>query len=926
MSQKSKLIANIFKRFSQIFGSSKTNSIVPDPPTQDSENLKTSQILTNKKNKIMPYSGGELQDYNPKEQINFIFPKKKTSLSVKTNFMFQSLKRNNVTCEENYELEYDGVFDYKDQEEKAELFDQLQQILSKDDNEEDYKLVKLMKNEALENEENEIGMYDLYERETEKFEKLALEHSCLFVQKKNPFELLQLYADRWPCLELRKKILFYQILISHFCELIIKFQYFNHFIIFIIIWNSFIMSMQDPEKEDQNIVYVQMEEAFLIVYTVEMFIKICGMGFIYEKTSYLRDPWNVFDFLIIITSYLPLFVPLSVQSFKFSSFRILRILRPLRAISSIKSLKLIVLTFGSSLPLLMDILLILSFFFLIFAIIGTHLFSDLLKNRCFDPFNGLKPSAEILCGHFNCEEGLICGRMIANPYYNVLNFDNLLYSLIMIFQCMTLQAWGIICFSVVRVFNPWSQIYFILIVILGGFFLLNLTLAVIKTKFTDVQRGKMVDDMEKNNKDIKGIDVIDLKRFKKIERTHFKRRKIDVDGIGASKENTLRMFELTWEDLFDLKERIKEENEREEADRKFRTEREDNLRNEEKVVQYMKKIQEHKKKSFKNFLAKLSVKKKSPVLISKKENFGLQLKGFHNDISDFDNEKKQESEDMLKINNFSLDSGRAFIDQEKLKINDLKTLPTKSLKNQKGPSSVLVFQDKNQMRTSLEGILKLPHIKEEASDISNESNILSFDEIIKSPKSSIMNDSDFNNSFTLKKCKLVDLKENAMTPHTQIPENSNIFIQTPNSHSNSNNFSNTNNILSETPFFCPLITNKNFLQTNFLTNHSSDLDTNTMNNGFVRKSILKKSVQGLRKSLLIDVEKNNKLHVSGELRYTEKNTPQIIFDKSVKNPNKKEKKKNIRYYKLMIDSLKEIVSWSKEDVLDYRSFIKKLKK
>ena len=42
---------------------------------------------------------------------------------------------------------------------------------------------------------------------------------------------------------------------------------------------------------------------FLIFYTIEMILKICAFGFLFKEGTYLRDPWNILDFTIIVTGY-----------------------------------------------------------------------------------------------------------------------------------------------------------------------------------------------------------------------------------------------------------------------------------------------------------------------------------------------------------------------------------------------------------------------------------------------------------------------------------------------------------------------------------------------------------------------------------------------------------------------------------------------
>jgi len=111
-----------------------------------------------------------------------------------------------------------------------------------------------------------------------------------------------------------------------------------------------------------------MDNIFLSLYTFELVLKIMGMGFIFNKGAYLRDAWNVLDFVIVASAYFTIFF--SSASFSLSGLRAFRVLRPLRTISSIEGLKLLVSAFLSALPLLRDTIIILGFFFLIFAIGG----------------------------------------------------------------------------------------------------------------------------------------------------------------------------------------------------------------------------------------------------------------------------------------------------------------------------------------------------------------------------------------------------------------------------------------------------------------------------------------------------------------------------------------------------------------------------
>ena len=45
-----------------------------------------------------------------------------------------------------------------------------------------------------------------------------------------------------------------------------------------------------------------METVFLILYTIEMGLKILALGIYFSPNAYLRDYWNILDFVIIISA------------------------------------------------------------------------------------------------------------------------------------------------------------------------------------------------------------------------------------------------------------------------------------------------------------------------------------------------------------------------------------------------------------------------------------------------------------------------------------------------------------------------------------------------------------------------------------------------------------------------------------------------
>jgi len=165
----------------------------------------------------------------------------------------------------------------------------------------------------------------------------------------------------------------------------------------------------------------------------------------------------------------------------------------------------------AALPLLADTILVLLFFFMIFAIAGLQLWSGVLKRRCVSIEHGVTTS-DLCGGNLQCDPGYFCGKTNSNPNHEVTNFDNLLYALLAIFQSVTLEGWSVIMIMVQKTFSTLAFLFFVPLVFIGAFFLLNLTLAVIKANFTEQHKLRKMEKKEgrrmkkKRKKKKKGSD------------------------------------------------------------------------------------------------------------------------------------------------------------------------------------------------------------------------------------------------------------------------------------------------------------------------------------------------------------------------------------------------------------------------------------
>ncbi len=214
-----------------------------------------------------------------------------------------------------------------------------------------------------------------------------------------------------------------------------------------------------------------------------MLIKMIGNGLFHSVRAYFRDSWNYLDFIIILTSWIAIFLDGGVD---LTSLRTLRILRPLRSISSIKGLRLLFLVLIGSIKQLLGSLVILLFFFLLFAITGLQLWMGVLRNRCVEINTGIVMEYR-LCGNLECPGQSECGKYLENPNYGVTSFDDILHSLLTVFQCVTLEGWSSVLNMLQVSFSEWVILYFVPLVFIGAFFLLNITLTVLKSSFTRIE-------------------------------------------------------------------------------------------------------------------------------------------------------------------------------------------------------------------------------------------------------------------------------------------------------------------------------------------------------------------------------------------------------------------------------------------------------
>ncbi|KAM5151936.1 sodium channel protein type 2 subunit alpha-like isoform 1-T1 [Mantella aurantiaca] len=308
----------------------------------------------------------------------------------------------------------------------------------------------------------------------------------------------------------------------------------NMLIMCTILTNCVFMTMSNPPEWTKNVEYT-----FTGIYTFESLIKILARGFCLEGFTFLRDPWNWLDFSVISMAYVTEFVNLG----NVSALRTFRVLRALKTISVIPGLKTIVGALIQSVKKLSDVMILTVFCLSVFALIGLQLFMGHLRNKCvrwppeYEPnitsyfnstfgMNGsyinltLNPFDKeeyilneknfyylpgqrdaLLCGNSTdsgqCPKGFVCLKTGRNPNYGYTSFDTFSWAFLSLFRLMTQDYWENLYQLTLRAAGKTYMIFFVLVIFLGSFYLVNLILAVVAMAYEEQNQATLEEAEQK---------------------------------------------------------------------------------------------------------------------------------------------------------------------------------------------------------------------------------------------------------------------------------------------------------------------------------------------------------------------------------------------------------------------------------------------
>ena len=315
-----------------------------------------------------------------------------------------------------------------------------------------------------------------------------------------------------------------------FLQIILAYGWFN-FIIYLLIFINSLLLILETIKEAENLSDIT-NYIFTLIFTIEFLMKIISYGFVLDDNSYLRDPWNWLDFIVVITGLLSFFNSISVNLF---SLRIFRLIRPMKSINYFPNIKLFILSLINSLSDMGTLLLISLYFFIILGCLGLTLLSERMHYRCRttnEIVNGTFPlnlkyvnnlcGGELKCYNEDNTINLCINSMDYYPdvitnlslikeeneyegvNYGITDYNDIIISIFTNFFTVTSEGWSTIMNIYMDGYNIYvSFLYFIICTFINYYILWNLTTAVLLYNFEKNLQFSSIENKIKKNKNKK---------------------------------------------------------------------------------------------------------------------------------------------------------------------------------------------------------------------------------------------------------------------------------------------------------------------------------------------------------------------------------------------------------------------------------------
>ncbi len=222
-------------------------------------------------------------------------------------------------------------------------------------------------------------------------------------------------------------------------------------ILTIIVLNAITLGLETSDSMMAQVgpLLLTLDKIFLTIFVFEIALRLTAHG-----ARFWRDPWSIFDFLVVAVALVP-----ATESL--SGLRALRILRVLRLISAVPSMRRVVSGLFRAIPGMSTVVMLLALIFYVFSVMATMLYGDTFPQY----FGTIGSSA---------------------------------YSL---FQIMTLESWSESIVRPVLEVHPFAWLFFIPFILMTSFAVLNLFIGIIVDSMQEQARERLEALQEQSHAD-----------------------------------------------------------------------------------------------------------------------------------------------------------------------------------------------------------------------------------------------------------------------------------------------------------------------------------------------------------------------------------------------------------------------------------------
>ena len=232
--------------------------------------------------------------------------------------------------------------------------------------------------------------------------------------------------------------------------LLLEHSHFERAIFFVIGCNCATLAWEtplDPPGTLKQAILHSCEMVFLTIFTAEMFVRVVAYGLVLHRSAYLRDPWCQLDVVTVVAGWLPIVFP---ELGNYTAFRAARTLRPLRALKMLPGMPLLVSWTLNIVPKLIGVVVLLALFLTAWGVVGMNVF-----------------------------------RGVGAP------FEQIGQTQFMLVHVITFNGWADTMYEVMSATSTSAWIYFVLVILLGGYMMMSLFFAVTFTEYCKLREGEL---------------------------------------------------------------------------------------------------------------------------------------------------------------------------------------------------------------------------------------------------------------------------------------------------------------------------------------------------------------------------------------------------------------------------------------------------